>query len=85
MTVVGSLNLDIVVSVDRLLGLRRDRSGDDSADSGGKGANQAAAAAALGADVAMVGRVGATARLTSSSDLRERGVDVSGVATSHPG
>ena len=50
---------------------------------GGKGANQAAAAAALGADVAMVGRVGADgAADVVVADLRERGVDVTGVATS---
>lgn len=57
--VVGSLNMDLVVEVPRLprpgetvLGRRHFR------NPGGKGANQAVAAARLGADVAMVGRVG---------------------------
>lgn len=58
--VIGSLNLDLVVEVDRLprpgetaLGRRH------FSNPGGKGANQAVAAARLGGDVAMVGCVGA--------------------------
>ena len=57
--VVGSLNLDIVVPVPRhprpgetVLG------GDHARHPGGKGANQAVAAARLGAEIAMLGRVG---------------------------
>lgn len=57
--VVGSANLDIVVTVPRhpvagetVLG------GDHARISGGKGANQAVAASRLGRSVAMVGRVG---------------------------
>lgn len=57
--VVGSLNMDLVVSVARhphpgetLLG------GEFHTFAGGKGANQAVAAARLGAQVCMVGRVG---------------------------
>jgi ribokinase len=57
--VVGSLNMDLVVSVphhpspgETVLG------GDYFRNPGGKGANQAVAAARLGRDVAMVGRVG---------------------------
>ena len=49
---------------------------------GGKGANQAVAAARLGADVRMVGRVGADhfgALLIEG--MRQAGIDVSGVAT----
>jgi ribokinase len=60
--VVGSLNMDLVVSVPRfpvagetLLG------GDYARHPGGKGANQAVAAARAGGDVAMIGRVGADA------------------------
>ena len=77
-TVVGSLNLDLIVSVDRLPGRGETVVAAASATGpGGKGANQAAAAGALSPDVAMVGRVGADeagARLRS--DLADRGVDV---------
>ena len=80
-TVVGSLNLDLVVAVDRLpgrgetvVGLRT------TTGPGGKGANQAAAAAALSPEVAMVGRVGDdSAGRSLVHDLAGRGVDVSGV------
>jgi ribokinase len=81
--VVGSINLDLALSVDRLpapgetvLGLGLQRGG------GGKGANQAVAAARLGRRVAMVGRVGADddGRLLSDT-LAEEGVDTSGVST----
>lgn len=80
--VIGSLNEDLLVRVDRwpdagetLFGTALERA------SGGKGANQAAAAARLGGDVAMVGRVGddaAGARLRDA--LRSQGVDVGDVA-----
>jgi ribokinase len=57
--VVGSINLDLVVTVERhpvpgetVIG------GDRRELPGGKGANQAVAVARLGADVAMIGRVG---------------------------
>lgn len=77
-TVVGSLNLDLIVSVDRLPGHGETVVATASATGpGGKGANQAAAAAALSSEVAMVGRVGADeagARLRA--DLADRGVDV---------
>ena len=60
--VVGSLNMDLVVAVERhpkpgetIIG------GDLQRFPGGKGANQAVAAARLGARVRMVGRVGADA------------------------
>jgi ribokinase len=57
--VVGSLNLDLVVRVDRLPGPGETVSGGDVLrNPGGKGANQAVAAARLGRGVAMVGRVG---------------------------
>src|SRR6185369_5076154 len=58
-TVVGSINMDLVVSTERLpspgetiLGSEFQRFG------GGKGANQALAAARMGASVTLVGKVG---------------------------
>jgi ribokinase len=59
LTVVGSINLDLVARVERL-----PRAGETAAASaferipGGKGANQAVAAARLGAAVRMIGAVG---------------------------
>lgn len=82
--VVGSVNMDLVVRVERhphpgetLLG------SDYATHPGGKGANQAVAAARLGARVAFVGRVGEDAfgdRLAAS--LAESGVDTAGLARS---
>ena len=73
--IVGSLNLDIVVPVERhpapgetVLG------GDHVQLPGGKGANQAVAAARLGRAAAIVGRVGnddAGARLRATCNTRE--------------
>ncbi|WP_210480499.1 PfkB family carbohydrate kinase [Naasia sp. SYSU D00948] len=79
--VVGSLNVDSVVTVERhpkpgetVLG------GDLRTLWGGKGANQAVAAARAGAAVTMVGRVGDDAFGGRYVDrLRELGIDVTGV------
>ena len=78
LTVVGSINLDLVAKVERL-----PRAGETLSGAtleripGGKGANQAVAAARLGADVRMVGSVG---RDTNAADallgLREAGVEL---------
>jgi ribokinase len=58
-TVVGSLNEDVLVAVDRLPGRGETVIGRAAVLApGGKGANQAAAAGTLGAGVHMVGRVG---------------------------
>jgi ribokinase len=58
-TVVGSLNEDVLVAVDRLPGRGETVIGRSAALApGGKGANQAAAAGLLGPGVHMVGRVG---------------------------
>lgn len=78
---VGSINLDIVVGVDRHPAPGETVLGDDRQElPGGKGANQAVAAARLGADVAFVGRVGdddAGRRLRDG--LTAEGVDVTHV------
>ncbi len=58
-TVVGSINRDIVVHYDTLPRIGETVFGEHlSFGHGGKGANQAFAASRLGGDVAMVGRVG---------------------------
>ena len=76
LTVVGSINLDLVVSAERL-----PRAGETVAGAtfsrgpGGKGANQAVAAARLGAEVRMVGCVGNDAFAAEAlAGLREAGV-----------
>jgi ribokinase len=79
--VVGSLNIDSVVEVERhpqpgetLMG------GDVASYFGGKGANQAVAAAAAGADVLFIGRVGDDAGGRDYIErLRARCIDASGV------
>lgn len=81
LTIVGSLNLDLIAKV-----TRRPESGETVGDGiltrqpGGKGANQAAAAARLGARVSMIGAVGddaAGAELVSA--LSATGTDVSAI------
>lgn len=83
-TVVGSINMDLVTRVanfpkpgETIIG------GDLATIPGGKGANQAVAAARLGAEVAMVGRVGDD---VFASQLRENladaGVDLTYVLDS---
>jgi ribokinase len=79
LTVVGSLNLDLVVGVDRLPARGETVIGTSTRSGpGGKGANQAAAAVALctdRGDVAMVGRVGDDGTgLRLIADLADRGV-----------
>lgn len=78
--VIGSLNADFVVRVERfpapgetLRGRRFD------VFAGGKGANQAAAAARLGGQVALVGQVGADAQ----GDWLRTSLDAIGVDVSH--
>jgi ribokinase len=78
LTVVGSVNLDLVASVERL-----PRAGETLTASsveripGGKGGNQAVAAARLGSDVRFVGCVGRDPEAeVVLSGLREAGVDV---------
>lgn len=80
--VVGSINVDRVTHLDRLPAPGETvLSITTLVRPGGKGANQAAAAASLGADVSLVGRVGADdcgARYRRA--LAERGVGVSNLA-----
>jgi ribokinase len=78
LTVVGSINLDLVARVERL-----PRAGETLSGAtldripGGKGANQAVAAARLGAGVRMVGCVGRDANAGDAlAGLREAGVDL---------
>ncbi len=80
-TVVGSINLDLVASVERL-----PRPGETVTDAdlsrvpGGKGANQAVAAARLGAEVRFVGCVGGDEIAGEArTGLEEAGVDLSGL------
>ena len=81
--VVGSINLDIVAAAIRL-----PTPGAKVTDAtltrhpGGGAANQALAARRLGADVAMMGRVGMDAEADKALGLlRASGIDLSGVAT----
>ena len=79
--VVGSINLDIVATAP-CLPVPRGTVTDALLERypGGTGANQALAARRLGADVALVGRVGADAEADAAlALLRESGVDLSGV------
>jgi ribokinase len=81
-TVLGSLNMDISVTVPALPGPGETvLGGEASFTPGGKGANQAVAAARLGADVRMVGCVGQDdfgSRLTEA--LVAEGIDASAVS-----
>jgi len=76
--VVGSINHDLVVTVDELPGPGETALGAELVErDGGKGANAAVAAARLGAAVTMVGAVGADARGDRAvRALAEAGVDV---------
>lgn len=79
--IVGSINADLVIGVDRRPGAGETVLGSDLAvRPGGKGANQAAAAARLGARTSLLGRVGddAHGRLLLDA-LREAGADVAAV------
>jgi ribokinase len=79
--IIGSINVDLVVTADRLpepgetvLG------GRFATHDGGKGANQAVAAARAGARVVMIGAVGHDAHgARGLAALEAEGVDVSGI------
>ena len=81
--VVGSINMDMVASVERMPAVGETMAGIGFATyPGGKGANQAVGAARLGAEVAMIGRLGED---VFAAELRESlagaGVDVEPIAT----
>lgn len=79
--VVGSINLDLVATAARLPSPGETVTNARFAQyPGGKGANQALAARRLGADVAMIGRVGRDANAEPAlALLRAEGVDLSRV------
>jgi ribokinase len=79
--VFGSINLDLVATVERLPSAGETLTAHSFAMSpGGKGANQALAARRAGSSVAMVGAVGCDAFADPAlALLREDGVDISGV------
>ncbi|MGB0119420.1 MAG: ribokinase [Solirubrobacterales bacterium] len=79
--VVGSINVDQVVTVDSLPAPGETVTGGQFAISGGgKGANQAVAAARAGAEVALIGGVGRDAHGDLAiSALADIGVDIGGV------
>lgn len=79
--VIGSINLDLIASVDRLPGPGETVRGSGFATApGGKGANQALAAARAGARVRMVGAVGKDSFASDAlALLRDGKIDLSGV------
>jgi ribokinase len=81
LTVIGSINLDIVATAPRLPVAGETVTGAALArHPGGKGANQALAAARLGATVSLIGRVGADAMADEALALLRAGaVDLTGV------
>jgi len=80
--VFGSINIDLVVPVERLPGPGETVLGPAyTLIPGGKGANQALAAARAGSEVRMIGRVGHDQFADlAMTDLRAAGIDLSGVA-----
>ncbi len=83
--VVGSINLDLIATVDRLPGPGETVPGSGfSTAPGGKGANQALAAARAGAQVRMVGAVGKDNFAADALDcLKNAMIDLSGVGETH--
>ncbi len=82
LTVVGSINLDLVAAAPKLPRAGETVTGATLArHPGGKGANQALAARRLGAEVRLIGRVGDDAMADEATALLAAdGVDLSGVA-----
>ena len=84
-TVIGSINLDLIATVDRLPDPGETvRSGGFSTTPGGKGANQVLAAARAGGKTRMIGAVGKDAfAVEALACLTEGKVDLSGVREAH--
>lgn len=82
LTVIGSINLDLVATAPRLPVAGETVTGATLArHPGGKGANQALAAARLGAEVALIGQVGDDVMAEEALVLlRAAGVDLSSLA-----
>src|SRR5919201_5290689 len=80
--VLGSVNVDLVVTVDRLPARAETVTGGTFAQHhGGKGANQAVAGARLGASVAFVGAVGDDDFGRNEREaLLQAGIEVDGLA-----
>lgn len=79
-TVVGSINMDLVVRAPRIPAVGETITGTDFRENpGGKGANQAVAAARLGSRVAFVGCLG----LDSFGDRLQAGLERDGIDVSH--
>lgn len=83
--VIGSINLDMITSVDRLPGPGETVRGSGfTTAAGGKGANQALAAARAGAKVRMIGAVGKDGFATEAlACLKDGKVDLSGISEIH--
>lgn len=80
-TIVGSLNMDLVVTAERHPSIGETLTGEKFTTlCGGKGANQAVAAARLGCDVTFIGRVGNDAfGIEMIESLRKEGVNVGNI------
>lgn len=83
-TVVGSINMDLITETSRFPSPSETILGQNYTTSpGGKGANQAVAAARLGAEVSFIGCVGADLNGDElKNKLIEEGIDVTGIDTS---
>lgn len=82
MVVVGSLNLDVTIGVDRAPGIGETVLGNSlTRTAGGKGLNQAIAAARIGARTSMIGAIGDDAPGDWLHDIAvEHEVDIDGLA-----
>ena len=80
--VVGSINMDMILTADRIPDVGENLQGNSySYANGGKGANQATALARLGAEVKMIGKVGNdTNGKKHIENLEANNIDASGVS-----
>lgn len=82
-TVVGSINMDLILKMEKVPNTGENVLGTDYGyANGGKGANQATALAKLGANVKMVGKVADDENgKTLIENLKSKNIDVTGVKT----